>query len=328
MTMSWVWRLSCRTTSSSRCFPPSCFCSHSPVFFLSPISPTTWVARSARSCRRRCSTDPGADATAGQQRERRAAHVRRRRCALEQFRGAGLDRRRAEPRVRHRGGTTVVEGPPRRHRSDARRGADRLGRVVAGTRRPDARREAGTDDGVGCTLRVDVAGPAVAAGVRARRDRNRAHLLLRPGCRAGLGVDHARCRRRHDALAAGLPPVQGLRRQLHRLRRLVRRGRRRHRPDALVLRLRHRHPDRCGAERRDRTCLPVRQSPGSEERARQAPHRRSGGASVSRAAALRRTGSLSSRLHDPAATAEARVRCGGRGCDFDDEVVESAWRFR
>ena len=29
-----------------------------------------------------------------------------------------------------------------------------------------------------------------------------------------------------------------------------------------------------------------------------------------------------------AATAEARVRCGGRGCDFDGEVVESAWRFR
>ncbi len=32
-------------------------------------------------------------------------------------------------------------------------------------------------------------------------------LLLRPGCRAGLGVDHARCRRRHDTLAAGFPPV-------------------------------------------------------------------------------------------------------------------------
>ena len=108
----------------------------------------------------------------------------------------------------------------------------------------------------------------------------------------------------------------------------VRRGRRRHRSDALVLRLGHRHPHRCGAERRDRTCLPVRQSPGSEERARQAPHRRLGGASVSRAEALRRTGAYHSGSGDAAATAEARVRCGGRGCDFDGEVVESAWRFR
>ena len=32
--------------------------------------------------------------------------------ALEQFRGARLDRRRAQPRIRYRGGTAVVEGSP------------------------------------------------------------------------------------------------------------------------------------------------------------------------------------------------------------------------
>ena len=89
--------------------------------------------------------------------------------------------------------------------------------VVVGARWPNARRKARPDDWVGRTVRVDVADPAVASGVRSCRDGNRAHLLLRTGCRAGLGVDHARCRRRHDSLAAGLPPVQGLRRQLHRL---------------------------------------------------------------------------------------------------------------
>ena len=97
---------------------------------------------------------------------------------------------------------------------------------------------------------------------------------------------------------------------------------------ALVLRLGHRHPDRRGAERRDRTRLSLRKSPGSEERARKAPDRRSGGASVSGAAALRRAGACQAGSIDAAATAEARIRCGGRGCDLDDEVVESAWRFR
>ena len=84
---------------------------------------------------------------------------------------------------------------------------------------------------------------------------DRAHLLLRTGCGTGLGVDHARRGRRHDSLAVGLAPLQVLRGQLHRLRRLVRHRRRRHRRAALVLRLGHRHPDRRGAERRDRTRL-------------------------------------------------------------------------
>ena len=67
------------------------------------------------------------------------------------------------------------------------RGADRPDRVVAGARRTDARREARTDDRLGRALRVDVAGPAVAAGVRPRRDGDRAHLLLRTGRGSGLG---------------------------------------------------------------------------------------------------------------------------------------------
>ena len=115
-------------------------------------------------------------------------------------------------------------------------------------------------------------------------------LLLRTGCGSGLGVDHARCRRRHDSLAVGLAPLQDLRGQLHRLRRLLRHRRRRHRRAALVLRLRHRHPDRRGAERGDRTRLSLRKSPGTEERARKAADRRACGASVSAAAALWRAG--------------------------------------
>ena len=41
--------------SFSRSFQPSCSCSHSQAFFRSRTSPTTWVAPSARSCRRRSS---------------------------------------------------------------------------------------------------------------------------------------------------------------------------------------------------------------------------------------------------------------------------------
>ena len=43
----------------------------------------------------------------------------------------------------------MVEGPPRRHRAHARRGADRPDRVVAGARRTDARRKAGKTTGWG-----------------------------------------------------------------------------------------------------------------------------------------------------------------------------------
>ena len=76
-------------------------------------------------------------------------------------------------------------------------------------------------------------------------------LLLRTGRGSGLGMDHARRHRGNDSLAVRVPPLQDLRRQLHRLRRLVRHRRRRHSRAALVLRLRHRHPDRRGAQRRD-----------------------------------------------------------------------------
>ena len=90
----------------------------------------------------------------------------------------------------------MVEGPPRRYRAHTRRGADCLDCVVAGACRPNARREAGADDWVGRTLRVDVADSAVALGVPPRRDWNRAHLLLRSGRGAGLGMDLARRRPR------------------------------------------------------------------------------------------------------------------------------------
>ena len=86
-------------------------------------------------------------------------------------------------------------------------------------------------------------------------------LLLRTGCGSGLGVDYARRRRRNGSLAGGLAPLQDLRRQLHRLRRLLRHRRRRHRGAALVLRLRYRHLDRRGAERGDRTRVSLRKSP-------------------------------------------------------------------
>ena len=118
------------------------------------------------------------------------------------------------------------------------------------------------------------------------------------------------------------PPLQDLRGQLHRLRRLLRHRRRRHRRTALVLRLRHRHPDRRGAEFRDRTRLSLRKSPGSEERARKAPDRDPGRASVSAAAALWRGDDCRAGSIAVAATAEAWLGCGGCSCDLDDEVVE------
>ncbi len=103
-----------------------------------------------------------------------------------------------------------------------------------------------------------------------RRHRDRAHLLLWTGCGSGLGVDHPRCHRRHRSLAVGFAALQALRGQLHRLRRLVRHRRRRHRGAAVVLRLGHRHPDWRGAERRDRTRISLRKGSGAEERAGQA----------------------------------------------------------
>ena len=96
---------------------------------------------------------------------------------------------------------------------------------------------------------------------------------------------------------------------------------------ALVLHLRHRHPDRRGAERRDRTRLSLRKSPGSEERARKAPDRRPGGASVSAAAPLWRASACPA-CSIAAATAETWIGCGGCRRDLDDEVVESPWRCR
>ena len=128
-----------------------------------------------------------------------------------------------------------------------------------------------------------------------------------------------------DSLAVGLAPLQALRGQLHRLRRLLRHRRRRHRGAALVLRLRHRHPDRRGAERGDRTRVSLRKSPGTEERARKTAARRACGASVSAAAALWRAGARNARSIDSAASAEARIGRGGCGRDLADEVVESAW---
>jgi membrane protein len=53
---------------------------------------------------------------------------------------------------------------------------------------------------------------------------------------------------------------------------------------------------------------PYGKAPG-QKNARQAPHRRSGGASVSRAGALRRTGACQAGSIDAAATAEAGLRC-------------------
>ena len=101
-------------------------------------------------------------------------------------------------------------------------------------------------------------------GLRAGRDGHRAHLLLRSGRGAGLGVDHAGRGGGHNSLAVGIPALQAVRRQLHGLRRLLRRGRRRHRRPALVLRLGYRHPRGRGTERRNRTRVSVRESPGQK----------------------------------------------------------------
>ena len=63
-------------------------------------------------------------------------------------------------------------------------------------------------------VRMGLEDPPVAAGLRARQRRIRAHLLLRAGRRAGLGVADARVRLRHHAVAGGLARLQVLRRQL------------------------------------------------------------------------------------------------------------------
>ena len=79
----------------------------------------------------------------------------------------------AQPRLRHRGRTAVVEGAPGRHRAHAGCRGDRLGRLVAGPRRTDARREARTQrragahrlSGRGCVLQWPLVFVLVATGI-------------------------------------------------------------------------------------------------------------------------------------------------------------------
>ena len=181
--------------------------------------------------------------------ERRPAHSWRAGGPLEQFRRAGLHRRRAQPRLRHRGRTAVVEGAADRHRADHRGRAFivlvALTLVLVGPERWPS--YLGKTLRAGAAVRVDLARPAVAARLRPRvttaigltyyfgPDAEQDWVWMTPG--AVLAT---------VAVAGRLAGVQVLRRQLHRLQRVVRRGRRSDRADAVVLRVRPR--DAAGAE--------------------------------------------------------------------------------
>ena len=80
--------------------------------------------------------------------------------------------------------------------------------IVSGVRprarRPDARGEGRRLDAPRTGVRVDMEDRAVAGRVRARRAGDRVDLLLRPGRRAGVDLDHARVDRRDAAMGADL----------------------------------------------------------------------------------------------------------------------------
>jgi hypothetical protein len=101
-------------------------------------------------------------------------------------------------------------------------------------------------------VRVDLGDSAVACGLRAGVDRYRVDLLLRSRCGSVLGVAHPRIRLRDDALVDSIARIQVLRRQYLVVLGDLRRHRRRHGADALVLHFRRSAPAWRGDERRNR----------------------------------------------------------------------------
>ena len=208
-----------------------------------------------------------------EQRQRRPAHVRRRRRAVEQLRGAGLDCRGAEPRLRHRGKPALVEGAaasPSASRSVSRcsswspcRWCCRAGaRETPGTGRPvGAPRSSGP--GWSCSGRWCSCSSRPASASSTTSD----PMPIR------TGAGSRRAPSSPPPLAGRLAAVQALHRQLHRLQRRLWHRRRRHRRAAVVLRLQPGDSRRRRAERRNRARVPIRQAARPEERRRPAAAR-------------------------------------------------------
>src|SRR5918997_1020370 len=189
--------------------------------------------------------------------------------------------KRPQPRLRRAGDAAVLEGKGDRHSDDARALGAGPGRGVAPDLGPLHRRDHRRGLHPRRRVRFRVERGEVAGGAALHGRHGCPALLLRPGRRAAVSLDHARRLRRHRPLGAGEPRLQPVPRQrLQHLRQDLRLHWHGDHPAALPLHLVAHHPLRRDPERHAREdeggdLRPA--DPGRPARPREAGHLGRGG---------------------------------------------------